>query len=149
MRQFVFKLETLLRHRRSLEEKERESLARIHARLENENRHLQELQSKHSQVRRELERQQLRQYDSREVGWYCTFMRRLDSEMEQSAARIQGLKRELQEQLARWVERSRDKKVLENLKEKREREHLIAEDRLEQKIVDEIVVTRFAGREPA
>ena len=146
MRKFVFSLETLLRHRQYLEERERERLAWIHYRLENEHRFLQDLRGRHAGVREELARQRLPDYDPPEVGWYCAYLNRLDHEMEQADGRIQSLRRELEQQMALWVERSRDKKVLENLRGRREHEHLTAAEKLEQKAVDEMVVTRFAGR---
>ena len=145
MRNFVFHLDTLLRHRKRLEEKERERLAWVHYRLENERRCLRELQSKHAEVRTEMAGLEPRNYDPAEVGWYCVFLNRLDRQMDQVQKRIVGLKSELERQMALWVERTKDRRVLEHLQEKKEHEHVLAMDRLEQKTVDELVVTRFAG----
>lgn len=145
MRRFVFNLETLLRHRRHLEEREREKLAWIHYRLETERQRLAELQARHADTRREMAQEKLPHYDTEEVGRYRSFLDRLEREIEQASARIRTLHAELEKQTELWVERSKDKKVLEKLRGKREREHLAAADKLEQKAVDEIVVTRFAG----
>ncbi len=146
MREFVFNLEVLLRYRSHLEEKERERLADLHNRLRAEYGTLQRLRDRHAAARRDLERQTLREYDAREVGWYCAFLRRLDQELDMSARRIRALQRELEAQVALWIEKTKDRRVLESLREKKQKEHQVAATRLEQKAVDEIVVTRYAGK---
>ena len=45
------------------------------------------------------------------------------------------------------IEAMRDKKMIENLRSKREKEFLTALERTEQKSVDEIVVTRYAHKQ--
>jgi flagellar FliJ protein len=144
---FVFSLETLLKHRVRLEEKQRERLAWIHYRLENEKRNIERLQARHSEVRAELAQSRLEAYEGGEVAWYYAFLRRLDGEIEQARSRLDGLKRDLEEQMAVWVERSKDKKVLEKLRSRKEREHAAAAEKLDQKAVDELVVTQFANKE--
>jgi len=144
VRKFAFNLETLLRHRTNLEERERELLGAIYNRLQVEIGRMDRLRAKHAEVRSQLSRQELREYDAREIGWYCTFLRRLDHEMEQTARRIQNLRQELEAQMVAWIERSKDKKVLENLRQRKERDYRKAMDRIEQKDIDELVVTRYA-----
>jgi flagellar export protein FliJ len=90
--------------------------------------------------------QELQSYDPGEVTWYCSFLNRLDCEIEQVSTHIRALRQELEKQMAAWVERSRDKKVLESLRTRKEREHLAAMEKLEQKTIDEIVVTQFANK---
>lgn len=145
MRRFVFNLETLLRHRKHLEEREREKLAWIHYRLETEKQRLAELLDRHAETRREMAQEKLPRYDTEEIGRYRSYLDRLEHEIEQASARIRTLRSELEKQTELWVERSKDKKVLEKLRGKKEREYFSAMDKLEQKAVDEIVVTRFAG----
>ena len=146
MRKFVFNLETLLNHRIRLEEREKERLAWIHYRLENEQRNIERLQARHLEVREELGQLRLKNYDGGEVALYSAFLRRLDGDIEQAKSRLVGLKRDLEEQMAVWVERSKDKKVLEKLRGRKEREHDTAVEKLEQKTVDELVITQFANK---
>jgi flagellar FliJ protein len=146
MRKFKFNLETLLGHKKRLEEREREKLAWIHYRIENEHQRLQALNSRHSEVREEMAQLELQDYEPGEVAWYCSFLDRLDHEIEQVSLHIRALRQELEKQMAAWVERSKEKKVLENLRSRKEREHLTAAEKLEQKTVDEIVVTQFANK---
>lgn len=146
MRKFAFSLETLLKYRIRLEEREKERLAWIHYRLENEQRNIERLRARHSEVRAELAQSRLKDYDGGEVAWYSAFLRRLDGEIEQAKLRLAGLKRDLEQQMAVWVERSKDKKVLEKLRGRKEREYDSALEKLEQKTVDELVVTQFANK---
>jgi flagellar export protein FliJ len=128
-----------------LEETEREKLTWVHYRLENEHQRLRALNSTHSAVREGMA-QELQSYDPGDVTWYCSFLNRLDCEIEQVSTHIRALRQELEKQMAAWVERSRDKKVLESLRTRKEREHLAAMEKLEQKTIDEIVVTQFANK---
>jgi len=143
---FEFSLETLLKYRIRLEEREKERLAWIHYRLENEQRNIERLQARHSAIRAELAQSRRKDYDGGEVEWYSAFLRRMDGEIEQARSRLAGLKRDLEEQMAVWVERSKDRKVLEKLRGRKEREHDTAVEKLEQKMVDELVVTQFANK---
>ena len=147
MKKFVFRLETLLYHRRSIEERERIKFSRIRGELLAELDHLETLQAKHAETRSELALKKSGECDSREISWFYRFLDRLSLEMAVARERIAQLERELEVQKQIMIEASRDKKMIENLRLKKEKEFLVSLERQEQKSVDEIVVTRFAFKQ--
>jgi flagellar FliJ protein len=147
MKKFVFRLETLLYHRRSIEERERIKFSRIRGELLAELDHLETLQAKHAETRSELALKKSGECDSREISWFYRFLDRLSLEMAVARERIAQLEQELEVQKQIMIEASRDKKMIENLRLKKEKEFLVSLERQEQKSVDEIVVTRFAFKQ--
>jgi flagellar FliJ protein len=144
MKKFVFRLETLLRHRRNIEERERIEFSRIRSKLLAELSHLEMLEAKHAETRSELAQKESGECDSREISWFYRFLDRLNLEMAASRARIAQLGRELEAQKKIMIEASRNKKMIENLRLKKQKEYLVSMERQEQKTIDELVVTRFA-----
>ncbi|MBZ5495427.1 MAG: flagellar export protein FliJ [Acidobacteriia bacterium] len=143
MKKFLFRLETLLQHRRNLEEKERTAFSTIRAKLRAELDGRESLYLRQAQTLSELALKKLGDCDSREIAWYYRFLDRLGQELEQSAKRIVQLEKQLEAQKQIMIEASRDKKMIENLRNKREKEFVVSLEREEQKAIDEIVVTRF------
>jgi flagellar FliJ protein len=147
MKKFVFRLETLLYHRRNIEERERIKFSRIRGELLAELDHLETLQAKHAETRSELALKKSGECDSREISWFYRFLDRLSLEMAVARERIAQLEQELEVQKQIMIEASRDKKMIENLRLKKEKEFLVSLERQEQKSIDEIVVTRFAFKQ--
>jgi flagellar FliJ protein len=144
MKKFVFRLETLLRYRINIEERERNAFTRIRAELLTELNHKDSLRAQQMQTRSELALLESGTCDTREIGWFYRFLDRLDVEMKRSDERIVELEKHLEAQKQKMIKASRDKQMIENLKNKKQKEYVVAIEREEQKTIDEIVVTRFA-----
>lgn len=144
MKKFLFRLETLLQHRRHIEEKERTKFSRLRGELLAAYDHRESLCAKQAETLSELTVKKTGVCDTREITWFYRFLDRLGQEMERSAARIAQLQKQLEEQKQVMIEATRGKKMIENLRTKRESEFRVALERDEQKSVDELVVTRFA-----
>jgi flagellar export protein FliJ len=147
MKRFVFALETLLRYRRNLEEKERNELSRLFFRYHREKQSLASLQSKHGDAMMELTQKRTGEVDPREIEWSCLYLKRLEFEMEECRKRIHQLEKEIEIQKKAVIEATKKTKILDTLKSHKRQDYLAAYDKEEQKTVDEIVVTRFARRE--
>ncbi len=143
MKKFAFRLETLLKYRRNLEEKEQAELFQMMARLRREQNHLEDLQRKHQEILVELTEHRTAGADYGETSWFYIYLDRLRFEMRRSAERIVRLEQEVQDQKVVLMEASKKKKILDSLKTKRRKSHLAAEDKEEQKTTDELVVIRF------
>jgi flagellar export protein FliJ len=147
MKKFSFRLEALLRHRHHLEEKERTRFSGIRKELLAEMDHVRALRTKQGEVLAELTQKKSGDCDSQEIAWHYHFLDRLALELERSARRVAELDSRLEIQKQVMIEAMRGKKMIENLKIKREKEFLTSLDRTEQKSVDEIVVTRYAHKQ--
>ncbi len=143
MKKFAFRLETLLKYRRNLEEKEKAELLQMLARLRREQNHLEDLQRKHQEVLVELTEQRSAGADYGDTSWFYIYLDRLRFEMRRSTERIIRLEQEVQDQKAILIEASKKKKILDSLKTKQHKSHLAAEEKQEQKSTDDLVVVRF------
>jgi len=144
MKKFAFNLETLLRHRRYLEEKERNELSRLHGLYQSEIDQRETLQQQYLAALGELARQRQGVLDHRELSWFYLYLDRLRLELERNAQRILGLEKKIQSQKTLLFEAQKKRKVIDALKTRRRKHHLAAADREEQKNIDELVITRFA-----
>ena len=143
MKKFAFRLETLLRYRKSLEEKEQAELFQLFSRHQRENGHLQDLQRKHREVLAELTEQKSAGADYGETSWFYLYLDRLRFEMRKSAERIYRLDQDINEQKAVLIEASKKKKILDSLKTRERKAYISAADKQEQKAIDDLVVIRF------
>jgi flagellar FliJ protein len=143
MKKFAFRLETLLRYRKNLEEKEQAELFQLFSRLQRENGHLQDLQRKHQDVLAELTEHRSAGADYGETSWFYLYLDRLRFEMRRSAERIYRLEQDIQEQKTVLIEASKKKKILDSLKTKEQKAYVSAADKQEQKAIDDLVVIRF------
>lgn len=146
MKKFAFRLETLLRHRSHLEEKERNKFALVRAKLLAEINHKDALQIRQGNALAELKLKQSEPYDAEETGWYYRFLNRLEEEIQRSNKRALQLEKDLEMQKQVMIRASRDKQMIENIRKKKQKEYRVALDREDQKSNDEIVVTRFAHK---
>jgi flagellar protein FliJ len=146
MKKFAFRLETLLQHRIKIEEKERDKFSRLRAEMLAELRRKEELCAQQADTLSALMLRKSCGSDSQEIAWHYRFLDRLAHEIKLSNQRTVELENSVEAQKRVMIEASRKKQMIENLKEKRRREHFIAMEREDQKNVDEIVVTRFARR---
>jgi flagellar protein FliJ len=144
MKKFVFRFETLLKHRRNIEEREQEKFTRIRSEMLAEIARQDALIAEQNQTRKQLVSLQSSGCDLQEIQWCYAFIDYLDQELKKSIGRLIELEKKIEEQRRIMVAASRDKKIIENLKSKRTREYLISSEREEQRNLDEIVVTRFA-----
>jgi len=144
MKKFSFNLETLLRHRKYLEEKERHELSRLFFTYQSELNQRQTIERKYLETLSELARKRQGNLDHQEMSWFYLYMDRLRLELEQSAQRILRLEKQIQIQQTAMLEASKKRKVVDALKTRRHRRHAAAADREEQKAVDELVITRYA-----
>jgi flagellar FliJ protein len=147
MARFLFSLETLLRHREDLEQKERDELFRLNYKYETELRHRDGLMLKLRETMEELSRKRLENPGDEELKWFDLYMNRLNREIHESTQRLSKLQAEVQAQKEAVVEAAKNRKVLASLKNKRQKEFTFAAEKQEQKEVDDLVVTRFGKRE--
>ena len=143
MKKFTFHLETLLRYRKNLEEKEQAELFRLSMRLQRESNHLQDLQRKDQEVLRDLAEQRTAGANCADSSWFYLYLDHLRYEMKRSAERIRRLEKDVQEQKTVLIEASKKKKTLDTIKTKEKKAFASAVDKQEQKAIDDLVVIRF------
>jgi len=144
---FRFGLETLLRHREGIEQREKDEFSRRTYRYQIELRKRLDLSAALQETMKELSLKQSENAPHQELDYFCLYLNRLNQEIRESEKRLVRLQSEVQSQKEVLVEVTKKRKTLTAMRTKKEAEHRIALERLEQKEIDELVVTRYAGRE--
>jgi flagellar export protein FliJ len=143
MKRFSFPLETLLNHKKIIEDKERNELLRLRSLLQKESSLLQELKDRHRETLEGLAQQRGAGADQAEIEWFCVYLNRLKHEQEQSRKKIAALEKDVERQKTAVVEASKQMKVIDTLKSKQHRQYVSVAEKEEQKAVDELVVIRY------
>jgi flagellar export protein FliJ len=145
---FRFALETLLRHREDLEQKERDELLRRTYKYQLETQKRNDLTAKFQETMKELSFKRSENTPQNELDFFYLYLNRLTHEIRESEKRLSQLQAEVQSQKEVVIEASKKKKTLATMRGKKEREFMAAADKQEQKEVDELVVTRYGNKEP-
>jgi flagellar protein FliJ len=143
MKRFSFRLETLLRHRKNIEEKERNVLLMLRSQVQKESAHLLELKDRHHETLEGLAQRRNDGADHAEIEWFCAYLNRLKHEQEHSRKKIAALEKDVERQKLVVIEASKQMKVIETLKDKQHKQYVSLLEKVEQKAVDEMVVIRF------
>lgn len=136
---FRFKLEKILDYRGVLEEKAKQAFAEAKRVYAVEERRMLDLREA---LRASAERLCAGGLSVDELWLERRFGERLKTDLEQSEARLMELARGVNRARLAMVERSKDRKLLEKLKENQARNHARESFLHEQKILDETVVVR-------
>jgi len=149
MKRFAFGLETLLRHRRNLEEKQRIELSRLHSQRQSQLDRRKELLDRQEDALAELTEKRLDDTaDHEEIHWFYPYLGRLQSEISMCEKRIVQLEEAIEVQKTTVIQVSKDRKVLDKLKSKQEKEFNTVLEKREQKTIDELVTVQFTRKEP-
>ena len=145
---FRFSLETLLRHREDLEEKERNAMLRLSYKYQTALRRRDDLNLKRQQTMNQLvQMQRDNSVDQKEMAWFYLYLNRLTYEITACEKHLLKLESEIQTQKEILIEASKKRKTLSSMKTRQKKEFIRESERQEQKEVDELVVSRFAGKE--
>jgi flagellar export protein FliJ len=140
---FKFSLETLLRHREDIEQRERDELLRLTYKYQVELVNRNGLTAKYQETMEEIALKCARNAIDEELSWFYLYLNRLTHEIKECEARLTKLKSEVQAQKEAVVEASKKRKTLASLKAKKEKEFTFAMEKQEQKEIDDLVVTRY------
>jgi flagellar export protein FliJ len=141
---FIFSLETLLRHREDIEQRERDELLRVTYNHQLEVGNRERLAKKIQDTVNEIALRYAENRIDEELTWSYLYIDRLSREIRESEKRIAQLQSAVQAQKEVVLEASKKKKTLASMRSKQEKEFFAALEKLEQKEIDELVATRHA-----
>jgi flagellar protein FliJ len=148
MKRFNFRLETLLRHRKNQEDRERGELSRARNELNTEHTRREDLERQKLGTIEDLRNASVGELDPLDFELGRLYLNRIGTEIADSEKRLAKLDQAVQDQTQVVVEARKKTKVLDTLKTKHHKAYQTEVDKVEQKAVDEIVVTRYAGKDP-
>jgi len=140
---FRFELETLLRHKEDVEQKERDELFRRTYQQQMESRNRELLAAKFQEIANELSQKRSENAPHEEIEYFYLYLNRLTQEIKESEKRLSKLQSEVQAQKEAVIEATKQRKTLATMRAKKEVEFKLAQEREEQKEIDELVVTRY------
>jgi flagellar export protein FliJ len=141
---FTFALETLLRHREDIEQRERDELFRITYKHQVELNHRNGLAAKFQETMNEIALIYEKNAIDQELTWSYLYLNRLTYEINECEKRLIQLQSAVQAQKEVVIEASKKRKTLTSMKAKKEKEFIFAMEKQEQKEIDDLVVTRYA-----
>ena len=144
MAKFVFQFDTLLRHRRNVEEKRQRELALV---LRKRTDLLDELRSAQQTIRdskRSLTEGLIGRIDMSSIGHFVRYSAQSASRAHGIVDQLAVLERDVEDARLRLLEAVKARKALELLEEKHRKSWQLRQDRLEAEALDELSVQRFA-----
>ena len=144
MKRFDFKLEPLLGYRGYLEKRARQKTAEALRDVKASAEMIDQLKKKYSECRDNLEDVTSRGISAERFRHHQNYLDSVESGIEEESDRKSHLDKLLGEKLAELKSRSVDKKVIEQLKERRVNEYMEELRKFDQNTLDEIVSLRKA-----
>ncbi|MBI4714373.1 MAG: flagellar export protein FliJ [Nitrospirae bacterium] len=139
MNRWKFPLETVLDYRKSLEEQARREFMEAKEALELEERRLGVLEAARRKSADDLKARQTRSADPRELLLYHGYLQQVGREIELQQRRVTEVMRRYTDKRETLLSTSKDKKVLEKLKERKEDLSRVRVRREERRRLDETV----------
>lgn len=143
MKRFLFNLETLLKYREDLEQRERDELSRLLHKLQLELRRRDVLESRRQVIAEELALMQAGEASHGELTWFYLYLDRLRNEIAESEKCLAQLEAGIKTQRGSLTEASKKRQTLTLMKAKKEKEYIVELERQQQKDIDEMIVARF------
>jgi len=143
MKKYRFKLESVLRYRRSIEDQNRQKLAGIKLEDKTERNRLEDYQEAQEKGRTEFLHTRMNGITASQITLYTVYLGDLEekilsqkSKLEEISTRMEAARRDL-------LEASKERKMLEKLREKKLQQYLRQLTRAEQSFLDEVSANQY------
>lgn len=146
MRKFVFNLEPLYGHRQRLEELSQKEFAEVNLTLQAEEKKLFELIATYKSAACDLDRRKEQGATVLEVETHHAYLEGMKQRIKTQEVAVSNIRVLLEKKRAALIDASRDRKVIELMKEKSLNAHQSRADKLEQKEADDLTSARGRRR---
>ena len=140
---YRFNLESLLRHRKFIEDAKQKELALIQGQLNYELRQLMVLKEKLMQTVNEFKKRQSSNMRPQEFCMFRGYSSHLNKEINEQQKTIEKVEKKVKIARSELLSAVKDRKILEKLKEKRKKEFLREKAISEQKLTNEAAVAQY------
>jgi flagellar protein FliJ len=144
---FTYNLETLLRYREEIEDRERDELHRLTYKHQVEDNVRNGLSDKLYETMHDLAAMCADVSRDQELTWFHLYLNRLTREIRECEQHLAQLKSEIETQKEAVIEASKNRKTLASMKAKKEKEFFMDQEKREQKEIDDLVVARYKKSE--
>lgn len=143
---YNFNLESVLNHRKLIEENLQKELAILRLSLVDEREKLGKYKESRSKFLEELKRKQEEGTTISDVFLYLPFIEQLSKDIEKQKKNVLELENDVEQKRLDLVEATKKKKTLEKLKEKGLKAYKEEITKNEQEFLNEVAVNRYNGR---
>ncbi len=144
MKKFRFKLQTVLKYRRFLEERKKREFAIYLGKLNEAKNTMERLKIKLNETLISINRERtIKELDIVNIMLYESYLIKLKRLIEWKLIEIEQIREKLEEKRKAYIESSRDRKILDRLKEKEYSAYISDLDKKIQSIIDEIAITKY------
>ena len=140
---YHFNLESLLRHRKFIEDAKQKELALVQSQLNYELRRLIVLKEKLMQSVNEFKKRQGSNMQSQEFCMVRGYSSHLNIKIKEQQKTIESTEKQVKIARTELLSAVKDRKILEKLKEKRKKEFLWEKAKREQKLTNEAAVAQY------
>jgi flagellar protein FliJ len=147
MADFKFRLHTVLDVKKKVEDGHKRQLAQLKLLLQNEEIILEKLEDKKCRVQETIRSQQDAKIDVQAILNYYNYLAALGEKIVEQIVTIKELLDSVERKRDDLIEASRERKMIERLKENQFREFRTTAERLEMKVLDEIATNGYNRRE--
>lgn len=140
---YKFSLQSLLNHRKHIEENLDKELGRIKRMVNNEKRRLENIIKERMKCREELQKKQGDGNKVNEIILYFNYLDKLSKDIGKQKRCLKDVEREYDIKRSELIEAMKKRKTLERLKEKEMKAFNYSEMKVEQNIINEVAANRF------
>ena len=144
---FKFKLQSVLDYRLNIEEKILNEFSELKRELDRQKAMLEELKSERENMVAGLRNMQSQTIKAHDISSILVYVDRLRESEKQQKQVIQQIMEAVDKKRQELVEAVKNRKIMENLKDKQKEEYIKDVNDTEQKDSDEMSVLKFGGRE--
>ena len=144
---FTYSLETLLRYKVEIEDRERDVLHRLTYTYQLEDGIRNGLAAKYQETMHDMVAKYADKFRNEELSWFHLYLNRLTSEIGECEKRLVQLHSKIKAQKEALIEASKNRKTLASMKAKKEKEYFAEQEKREQKEIDDLIVVRYAKLE--
>lgn len=138
---FDFKLEKVLDYRENIEKKSKEEFSQILAIYNREKEELEKLNFKKQIIQNKEYTKNLK--TANDLRIYQRYLMYIEKSIEEKIHDLENAEKELEKSRLNLIKSTKDKKIIEILKENAFEDYLSEENRIEQKILDDIALRGY------
>ena len=140
---YKFSLQSLLNHRKHIEENLEKELGRIKRVVNNEKRRLEKIRKEKIKCREELKKKQSDGKKVNEIILYFNYLDKLSKDIGKQKRCLKDVEKEYNIKRSELIEAMKKRKTLERLKEKEMKAFNYSEMKVETNIMNEVAANRF------
>lgn len=145
---FRFRLQSLLQHRKHLEDDCQKDLARARTDLQKEEQALNRFQARKTDQQRKMQDKQKGRHTVTEIRHFQNFLLALEQDIERQQQRVIEYQARFDEKRSNLMEAMKQRKILERLKENERHRYHRDQQKKERSQMDEVASGRHIRKDP-